>query len=148
MALIEVNWKPDGRQLRRFGIFAAVILVAVGGWAFWRHALLWFDLTGQGARTAAVILWCVAGLCVILAAAAPRALLPLYWLLSAVGLPIGVVVSYLLMALLFFGIFTPIALCFRLIGRDALCRKFDRDAASYWVRRRRTDDVKRYFRQF
>lgn len=39
------------------------------------------------------------------------------------------------MAVVFFGVLTPVALVMRLSGRDPLRRRFDRDAASYWLAR-------------
>ena len=52
------------------------------------------------------------------------------------------------MAVLFYGVFTPIGLFFRLIGRDPLHRRFQPEADTYWVARRPATDVRRYFRQF
>lgn len=43
--------------------------------------------------------------------------------------------SPLLLGVIFYGMFTPMALVMRLAGRDVLKRKFDRSTASYWVRR-------------
>lgn len=45
------------------------------------------------------------------------------------------VVSPLVMGLIFFAVFTPVALAMRAMKRDALCRKLDRAAPSYWVPR-------------
>jgi hypothetical protein len=52
------------------------------------------------------------------------------------------------LAMVYYGIFTPIGLGLRLMGRDPLRRRFDPQARSYWVDRRAPADVKRYFRQF
>ena len=41
-----------------------------------------------------------------------------------------------------------LAIVFRLLGRDVLGTTFDRSAATYWVPRQPTTDVRRYFRQF
>ena len=68
--------------------------------------------------------------------------------LTAVSLPIGFVVSHIVMAVMFYVILTPVGLVFRLIGRDPLQRRFDRQAASYWVPRERVTDPRRYYRQF
>lgn len=78
----------------------------------------------------------------------PTALLLIYRIVTAVSLPIGIVVSYAILAMLYFGIFTPISLAFRLLGRDALHRRFDASAKTYWAPRRPVGDVRRYFRQF
>ena len=50
--------------------------------------------------------------------------------------------------LVFFGLFAPVGLIFRLIRRDALHRKFEPEAPTYWVPRPKITDPKRYFRQF
>jgi hypothetical protein len=65
----------------------------------------------------------------------------------AVSMPIGLVVSWLLLALLFYGMFTPVGLFFRLIGRDALCRRYRPDLDTYWAPKAGARDVRSYLRQ-
>ena len=48
---------------------------------------------------------------------------------------LGRIVSPVVMGLIYFGIFTPVAFFMRLAGRDALCLRLDRTIATYWVRR-------------
>lgn len=148
MAVLEINWKPNRSQLRGFGWICLVAFGAIGGWIRWRGHVFGVDLQPSTAVTTAGVLWIVAVLCGLLAAAAPAALRPLYIGLIVLTYPIGFVVSYVVMAILFYGVMTPIGLIFRLIGRDALDRPFDAQARSYWVRRTPTTDVRRYFRQF
>jgi hypothetical protein len=45
------------------------------------------------------------------------------------------IVSPVVMSLIFFLAVTPMALLFRMLGKDPLCLRFDPRAASYWVRR-------------
>ena len=45
------------------------------------------------------------------------------------------VVSPLTMGLIFFVVFTPVGIVMRAFGRDAMCRRFDPAARSYWVHR-------------
>lgn len=45
------------------------------------------------------------------------------------------VVSPLVLGVIYFGVFTPVGLVMRAFGRDAMCRRFERAAPSYWVRR-------------
>jgi hypothetical protein len=45
------------------------------------------------------------------------------------------VVSPLILGLIYFGVFTPVALVMRAFGRDAMCRRFEPAQPSYWVRR-------------
>ena len=92
--------------------------------------------------------WAAAALCGLLALAAPALLRPVYVALTAISLPIGFVLSHVIMAVFFYLIFTPLGLLFRAMGRDPLCRTIERDAKSYWVRREPVTDARRYFRQF
>jgi hypothetical protein len=45
------------------------------------------------------------------------------------------VVSPLVLGLIFFGLFTPIGMAMRAFGRDAMRRRFEPRAPSYWTRR-------------
>ncbi len=148
MALIEINWKPDARRLRCFGCIGLAVLSALGAWAYFRQAIFGFDLSAGVAAGTAYGLWTLSAVTGLLAAVAPAMLRPLYVGMSAVSLPIGFVVSHMVMALIFYGVFTPFALFFRLIGRDSLNRKFDPAAESYWVACKPTTDSLRYYRQF
>ena len=78
---------------------------------------------------------------------APKVLKPVFVGLMLVALPIGMVIGELSMALIYFGVFLPIGLCFRLIGRDALQLKLDRNAQSYWQAKSTPRDVASYYRQ-
>jgi hypothetical protein len=68
--------------------------------------------------------------------------------LTALALPIGFAVGHVLLAAVWYGLFTPVGLIMRLLGRDPLCRRPDREAESYWRPRSPQRDVRRYFRQF
>jgi len=60
--------------------------------------------------------------------------------------PIGWVVSHLILLVIFYGVFTPVALMFKLIGRDALTRRLRPDLESYWVPKSTAADARSYFR--
>lgn len=62
--------------------------------------------------------------------------------------PIGWTFSHLVLALVYYGVLTPIGLLMRLFGRDPLHRRLDRQGASYWVERKAERDPGRAFRQF
>jgi hypothetical protein len=51
------------------------------------------------------------------------------------GALLNSIVSPVVLGLIYFGVFTPAALIMRVIGRDAMCRRFDPAARSYWVKR-------------
>ena len=77
----------------------------------------------------------------------PEAVRPVYTGWMKLVHPIGFVISQLVLALLFYGLFTPVALLFRLIGRDALSLRRDADVRTYWKPKPPASDMKSYFRK-
>jgi multisubunit Na+/H+ antiporter MnhG subunit len=76
----------------------------------------------------------------------PAAIRPIFAAWMGVALVIGAVVSRLILAALFYLVFTPVGLLFRLIGRDELrLRRIDTE--SYWTEKERPRDVRSYLRQ-
>lgn len=141
---VEINFNPDAKTLRQFG-YLCLVLLPIVGWSFsgWQNPL---SMSETGQWTVGIL----AGVGAVLAVVGTVRPMLLKWVfigLCLVALPIGLVVSELLMLLIFFGIFTPVALLFRLIGRDALERKLQPAAKTYWRPKPRVTDVKRYFRQ-
>jgi hypothetical protein len=62
--------------------------------------------------------------------------------------PIGWTISQFILALMFYRLFTPIGLVFRLLGRDALHRVRQPGLDSYWSPKATPADPRRYFKQF
>lgn len=148
MSLISVNWNPPPRQLRGFGWIALIAFGLIGAWIYWRHSIFGAAMQPATAGNTALVLWTLAGCCGLLALAAPAALKPLYVVLTAVSLPIGFVLSHVIMAIVFYVVLTPVGLIFRAIGRDPLHRRFEPTASTYWVPREPARDAQRYYRQF
>jgi len=63
-------------------------------------------------------------------------------------LPLGMAMSFLLLAAIFFLVFAPIGFIMRLAGRERVPRSFDRAATTYWIQRPAARPVDSYFRQF
>jgi len=57
-----------------------------------------------------------------------------FWL--KLGLLLHKIVSPILLGIMFFGVFTPMGLFGRLLGKDPLRLCLDQDAASYWIERK------------
>lgn len=152
MPLVDINWKPTNRQLRLFGLAGlALYYLLAGTWTVRITVQVATDRFGGAGGSPANLMyavWTGIGIWVLLAIFRPKYLLPFYLAITAVSLPIGIVVSFVILAVLYFGVFTPIALVFRLFGRDSLHRRFDASAKTYWTPRRCVDDVRRYYRQF
>lgn len=62
------------------------------------------------------------------------ALLPLNKLWMRFGILLGIIVSPIVLGVIFFGLFTPIAMLMRLSGRDELRLKYAQKA-SHWISR-------------
>jgi hypothetical protein len=133
MKFIEINWTPNDRQLRQFGLTALVALPALGWlWGF-----------GQRGITAMLIAGIAAA---ILGWIRPRFLWPAFVGLSLVTFPIGAMVSEVTLIVMFYGVFLPVGMLFRVLGRDPLERQFQRQSASYWAPKRQPRGVTQYFR--
>ena len=145
--LAELNLAPTQKQLRQFGFIALGAFALLGGVILWRGGLFGFDF-GSSARAVTYVLWTLGGVSALLSVAWPPGNRPLYTALTLIAFPIGFVISHAVLALFFFGILTPVGLVFRLIGRDPLARRFEPDAATYWIDLPDVSDKKDYFRQF
>jgi energy-coupling factor transporter transmembrane protein EcfT len=75
------------------------------------------------------------------------ALLPLNRLWMRFGFLLGMIVSPIVLGIIFFGLFTPIAILMRLSGRDELRLKFTQKA-SYWISRGETVKSESFKQQF
>ena len=134
--LIDIQWQPTDRQLRQFGLIALVALPLAGG--------LW----GRGAAGVIAGTAALGAACAAAGLLRPRWLKPLFVGLSIVAAPVGLVVGELSMALIFFGVFLPIALVFRVLRRDALGLKMERWQPSFWEAKPPAKGPESYFRQW
>ena len=75
------------------------------------------------------------------------ALLPLNKLWMRFGLLLGMIVSPIVLGLIFFGLFTPIAMLMRLSGRDELRLKCSQKA-SHWISREESIKSESFKHQF
>ena len=137
MALIEINKDPSRRELLFFGavfplffgVIGAVVLYATDSWAV------------------SQVLWGVASGVTVLFFAIKPLRLPIYLGWIYLAFPIGWAVSHALMVVTYYLVLTPLALALRLTGRDALKRRYDTSASSYFVAHPPAK-VSRYFKQF
>jgi len=139
MSLVEINWNPNHKELRNFAIVALIASALI--------SVLLYVIKGLAIQWLAII--CAVGIIIFLSSFIYIKITRIIYLgLILVALPIGYVVSFVLLAAFYFLLLTPLGLLFRLIGRDPLCRRFDPNAKSYWSRRQSPKNLDRYFRQF
>jgi hypothetical protein len=147
MKMIEIDFNPGARALRQFGLIALVAFPTLGLLCYRWGGLFGLDFGGAALSVSLVLvgLGVVSG---VLSWLAPRAIRPLYVTLLVITVPIGFVLSYGILGVLFYGVITPMALLFRLVGFDPLHRSFERDVETYWVEVRPRASKESYFRQF
>lgn len=134
MKLVEMNWKPSDRQLSQFGLISLAAFPVLG-WMWHADGRTIAGLTTLGATLA------VAGLF------RPQSLKFPFLGLTLLTLPIGLVVGEVVMLVCYFTLFLPLGMIFRLMGRDALQRNFNREASTYWQPKTQPAGSASYLRQ-
>jgi hypothetical protein len=137
MRWADIPFNPPPRTLRWFSLFGVLFLAGLACVQVWR----------SDNRLAAAVLGGVAALLGLAGLLAPRLVRPVYVGLMVLTFPIGWVMSHVLLGLVFYGVITPLALFFKLVGRDALARRFEPARESYWAPKRGAADMRSYFRQ-
>lgn len=135
--MIEINKNPSPRTLRQFSLAAAVFAALVGYFAFAR----------TGSWTTAVVIWAAGAVVAALGLARPPCVRGVYLCTSYIAAPIGIVVSLIILAIVYYIVVTPIGVVIRFLGRDPLQRGRDPAAETYWQQRKEMSPD-RYFRQF
>jgi hypothetical protein len=140
MAVIQINTDPTRKQLNQFGLIWLVFFAVMG-------TVFWFKLHST---TVSGAMWAAAVVVPVIGWAVPAFMKLVYLGMSYLAWPIGFVISHIILAVVYYLVFTPIGLIMRLVGYDPMCRRFDAAAESYWVERPKdaTMDMRRYFRQF
>ena len=119
MALVDLDLNPDEKKLKQFGFIALVAFALLGALVLWKGGLFGLDFGGS-TRTVAYVFFALGGVSALLSLVAPKANRFLFLGLIVVTFPIGLVLSYLIMGVLYFVIITAVALFFRITGRDRL----------------------------
>jgi hypothetical protein len=119
----ERHEEVQGSSNRTLGlVFGAVFLIiAVFPWFFGGSIRLWALIVCAGFVAVALFL--------------PRLLAPLNRIWTRFGLLLHKIVSPVILGIMFFGVFTPMGFVMRLLGKDPLRLRFDRQSTSYWVER-------------
>jgi len=77
--------------------------------------------------------WILSLLLLLLALLAPNSLAPLYKLWMAIGNTLGFINTRIILGLVFFVIFTPVAIFLKLLKKDAMKRNaYKQSCPSYW----------------
>ena len=108
---------------RKFGFFFTFVFSVAAAYFYYSADVSW-----------AYVFVAAASIFLLITLIKNDALLPLNKLWMRFGLILGMIVSPIVLGIIFFGLFTPIAMLMRLGGRDELRLKLTK-RASHWILR-------------
>jgi hypothetical protein len=135
--MLPINRNPGAKELRTFArIWFPLFVVVAGGLTWWR---------GESPATAAIV-WLLGAALAALMLASTEAARIVFVGLMTITYPIGLVVSTLTLAFMFYVVFTPLGFLMRRGGRDPLQLK--PTSGSLWTPYEQDDSPERAFRQY
>ncbi|MES2662554.1 MAG: SxtJ family membrane protein [Pseudomonadota bacterium] len=140
MKMVNINWNPDKAELRKFGLTMLIgfsIIAAVAFFVFEVSKNIAIGLVIFGAVS--LVLSYIGRLGMII-----------YYPWMTIGMIMGTIVSHVILAVLFFGIVTPIGLVFKIMRRDSLQKNvYPNPEASSWTNIEPIENtIEAYQRQF
>ena len=118
----EIKELPSGtRELRKFSWVVGGVFLAIGA-AAWYFGKEWFPIP----------LW-IGGPLVVLGTIVPIVVKPFFYAWMSLAVVMGFVMTRVLLTLFFVVVLCPVGFFMKLIRRDALHRKIDRSASTYWI---------------
>ena len=124
------NVKNRRRELREFAFILCCALGILGGLVFWRKGEV------------GLLLWGIGFVILMVGLIRPRLLGPIHKGWMKLAFLMGFFMTHLILALMYYLVFTPMALIMKTLGKDPLRLKHDRNVKSYWIKRPRTEFLK------
>ena len=121
---------------KKFGNFFTFVFIIIASYFYFNKSL---NLT--------YIFGVVAAVFILVTILKDELLLPLNRLWMRFGLLIGMIIGPIVLGLIFFTLFSPVAIFMRLFGRDELHLKYKKKS-SYWILRDETIHTDSFKRQF
>ena len=141
MAIVTIDWHPDARHLRRWGVVTAIALGVAG-------AMFRFVDWGlfAAARPVAPYLWGFGAFALVTAGTGTRAGLPAYWAWMAFTWTVGTTLGTVALGAVFYGVVTPMGVVARILGRDRLELRTGPGTRSMWraIPERRHDPQRQF----
>ncbi len=124
MLLDEIkSIKGTKPELRKFGLTIGIFLLVIAGFLYWkqRPSFSYFAYVGGGFALTGLV--------------APILLKPIYKIWMSFAVVMGFIMTRVILTILYFGMFTPIALIAKLLGKDLLDERLNKNATTHWVKR-------------
>lgn len=116
------NNHATGKELRRFGLLVGSVFAVIGLWPL--------VFRGESPRLWAVIL---GSLLIVLGTMAPQSLKRVHQGWMQVGHVLGSINTKIILGIIYYGLFTPMGLVMRLMGKDSMHRALAKEATTYRV---------------
>ena len=113
--------KSGKKELKEFGLTVGAALFILGAIMAWRSKPLAPYFLGTGIVLA------------LLGFTFYKILMPLQKAWMAFAVVMGFVMSRIILAIVFYAVVTPIGLIFRILRKDILDQRIDRERESYWI---------------
>jgi hypothetical protein len=120
---MKLKLKEDPKEWRKITLLSAAALAVVSSLLRWRHHLT---------TTVWISLLVILAVVMLLAVARPRIFRGYYRGSSRIGFAISQFLGRVVLAIFFILILTPLALIFRMLGKDPLRLKRAPTATTYW----------------
>ena len=121
---------------RKFGFFFSTIFLLASLYSYYIDT-----------EIIAYVLGALCGTFLVITIINAKILLPLNKLWMKFGILLGMIVSPIIMGIIYFGIFTPIAIIMRLSGRDELRLRLKKQK-THWINRKTLNEVDSFKNQF
>jgi hypothetical protein len=113
----------DGKEIRKFAITMFIALGILGSFLLWRKGQVGFVCWGIGLAILIFgLVW-------------TRLLSPVYRAWMKLTLILGVISSHIVLAVMYYFVFTPFGLVMRSLGKDPLQKNIDKNEKSYWIKK-------------
>lgn len=130
----------DREGLREFGVTTGLIIAALFGlvfpWIFSEISLFHtYHFWGVISAPVTALRWpfMLGGLLIVWGLVAPMSLEGVYRAWMKFGLMMSAVMTPLIMGLVFYLVFTPVAIVMKILGKDSMSRKLDASVDTYRV---------------
>jgi hypothetical protein len=108
---------------RSFGLVFGGVFALLALWSWYKAGTWW------------PVHLAISAVFTLLALLFPAVLAPANRLWTKLGFLLAKIVNPIVMGIIFFALFTPVAMFLRARGKDLLSLKLDRNASSYWISR-------------
>ena len=117
--------RANRQEYRKFGLTIGIVFCVIATVLFWKTKASAPYVAGIG------IAFILFGLII------PTTLKYVYWVWMSFAVIMGFIMSRVILTIIFFLLFAPVGLMTRLLGKDLLKEKWDKDTQSYWIKRER-----------